>query len=137
MIGDLVQDLRYALRTLRRSPAFTVVAVLTLALGIGANTTIFSVVSAVLLRPPAEVHEPDRLVSVYTSDYSGPRYGTSSYADYLDFLSGTTQLSGLAAFAPSPLNFSTDGAASRVWGEEVTGNYFAVLGVVPSPQFHE
>jgi Acidobacterial duplicated orphan permease len=132
MIGDLVQDLRYALRTLRRSPGFTLVAVLTLALGIGANTTIFSVVSAVLLRPPAEVHEPDRLVSVYTSDYSGPRYGTSSYADYLDFLSGTTQLSGLAAFAPSPLNFSTDGAASRVWGEEVTGNYFAVLGVVPA-----
>lgn len=125
------QDFRYALRTLRRSPGFALVAVLTLALGVGANTTIFSVVNAVLLRPPAQVREPGRLVQVYTSDYSGPRYGASSYADYLDFRDGATGLEGLAAFAPSPINFSTGGSASRVWGEEVSANYFSVLGVAP------
>lgn len=132
MLGEIAFDIRYVLRTLRRSPAFTVAAVLTLALGIGANTTIFSVVSAVLLRPPAQVREPDRLVHLFTSDYSGPRYGASSYADYLDFREGATGLSGLAAFAPSPLNFSTGGRASRVWGEEVSSNYFTVLGVAPA-----
>jgi predicted permease len=132
MLAEVAFDIRYVLRTLRRSPAFTLAAVLTLALGIGANTTIFSVVSAVLLRPPAQVREPDRLVHVFTSDYSGPRYGASSYADYLDFSESATGLSGLTAFAPSPLNFSTGGAASRVWGEEVSGNYFTVLGVAPA-----
>ncbi len=131
MLGEVAFDIRYALRTLRRSPAFTLAAVFTLALGIGANTTIFSVVSAVLLRPPAQVREPERLVQLFTSDYSGPRYGASSYADYLDFREGAAGLSGMAAFAPSPLNFSTGGAASRVWGEEVSGDYFTVLGVAP------
>jgi predicted permease len=132
MFGEGAFDIRYVLRTLRRSPAFTLAAVLTLALGIGANTTIFSVVSAVLLRPPAQVREPDRLVHVFTSDYSGPRYGASSYADYLDFREDAAGLSGLTAFAPTPLNFSTGGAASRVWGEEVSGDYFTVLGVAPA-----
>jgi predicted permease len=132
MLGEVAFDIRYVLRTLRRSPAFTLAAVLTLALGIGANTTIFSVVSAVLLRPPAQVREPERLVQLFTSDYSGPRYGASSYADYLDFREGAAGLSGLAAFAPSPLNFSTGGAASRVWGEEVSDDYFTVLGVAPA-----
>ena len=132
MLGELVFDIRYALRTMKRSPGFAVAAIVTLGLGIGANVTIFSLVSAVLLRPPAEVREPDRLVHAYTSDYSGPRYGSSSYADYLDFREGVTGLEGLAAFAPSPLNFSTGGAASRVWGEEVSDNYFTVLGVVPA-----
>jgi predicted permease len=131
-MNDLVQDIRYALRGLRRSPGFALVAVLTLGLGIGANTAIFSVVNAVLLRPPAQVREPDRLVWLYTSDYSGPRYGASSYADYLDFRAGATQLAGLAAFTPRSLDLGTGGAASRVLGEEVTGNYFAVLGVVPA-----
>lgn len=131
-MGDLLHDLRYAVRGLRRAPGFTFVAVLTLALGIGANTTIFSVVNAVLLRPPAAVREPGRLVSIYTSDFSGPRYGTSSYADYLDFRKDNTQLAGLAAFTFRPFNFSTGGAASRVGGEAVTGNYFAVLGVTPA-----
>jgi predicted permease len=132
MLGEVVFDIRYALRTIRRNPGFALAAVLTLALGIGANTTIFSLVSAVLLRPPAQVREPGRLVRVYTSDYSGPRYGASSYADYLDFRDDATGLAGLTAFAPSPLNFSAGAAASRVWGEEVSGNYFAVLGVAPA-----
>ncbi len=126
----LLQDLRFALRTLWRSPVFTAVAVLTLAIGIGANTTIFAFINTLLLRPPAHVRERERLVGVYTSDFSGPRYGTSSYADYIDFRQAGA-LSDLMAYTPRPLSLSVNGETSRVWGEEVTGNYFSVLGVVP------
>jgi len=78
----VAKDVRYAIRRLVGAPAFTIAAALTLALGIGANTTIFSVINAVLLRPPPQVTDPERLVLLYTSDYSGPAYGTSSYPDF-------------------------------------------------------
>jgi hypothetical protein len=73
------RDLRHALRQLARTPGFTAVAVLTLSIGIGANTAIFGVVNELLLRPPAQVVDPERIVSIWTSDFSGPPYGTSSY----------------------------------------------------------
>jgi predicted permease len=117
---------------MRRSPGFALTAILTLALGIGANTMIYSLVSAVLLRPPAGVREPSRLVAVYTSDYSGPRYGTSSYADYQDFGTAGGALSGLAAYTVRPLALAANGKTSRVWSEEVSTNYFSVLGVSPA-----
>ncbi len=97
MLDEVMFDIRYALRTMRRNPGFTLAAVSTLGLGIGANATIFSLVSAVLLRPPAEVREPDRLVHVFTSDYSGPRYGASSFADYLDYRDGAGGSRGVRA----------------------------------------
>jgi predicted permease len=128
-MDTLRQDLRFALRQFGRSPGFTAIAVLTLALGIGATTTIFSVIDTVFLRPPAHVREPERLVAVFTSDFSGPRFGTSSYADFVDFAQGAAGLEGLAASAPRPLSVSTGREGFRALGEMVSDDYFGLLGV--------
>ncbi len=128
---SVLDDLRYAARLLLRSPGFTLVAVATLALGIGANTTIFGVVDSLLLRPPARVAEPDRLVWLWTSDFSGPPYGASSYPDYEEFAKQTDVLSGVAAFTPKPANLVRGGETRRLMTELVSGNYFDVLGVRP------
>lgn len=126
----LRQDLEYALRVLAKSPGFTAVAILSLGLGIGANTAIFSLVNALLLRP-LPVARPHEMVAVYTSDHSGDRHGTSSYLDYLDFRAGNDALSGLVAYSPTPVNLG-QGTESRVaFAETVSGNYFAVLGLAP------
>src|SRR5918911_953601 len=125
---DLLQDLRYGLRMLRKSPGVTLVTVLSLALGVGANTAIFSVFNGVLLKP-LPVAEPERVVALYTSDYSGPLYGSSSYPDYLDFRARGKVLSDLAGYSPRPLSLNAGGAPERIFGEIVTGNYFDVLGV--------
>jgi len=124
-----LRDLRYAARVLLRSPGFTLAAVLTIALGIGANTTIFSLVNAVLLRPPPHVREPDRLVSIYTSDYSGPRLGASSYPDYLEIQALDDVFDGVMAYVPRPLSLNDGTGSEVVLGEVVTGNYFDVLGI--------
>ncbi|HEX7049885.1 MAG TPA: ABC transporter permease [Longimicrobiales bacterium] len=128
----LMNDLRYTLRGLARNPGFAVVAVLTLGLGIGANSAIFSVVNAVLLRPPPQVREPERLVQLYTSDYSGPLYGASSYPDYEAFRDGADAFSGLAAYGFRPVQLAIGDRAELTAGELVSGNYFSVLGVTPA-----
>lgn len=125
----MYNDLRYALRQLLKSPGFSAVAVLTLALGIGANTAIFSLVDAILLRPLSGVDDPDRLVAVYTSDFSSTRYGTSSYPDYLDYRDRTDVFSGLAAYVETSINLSSGSEAERTQGAIISGNYFLVLGV--------
>ena len=127
----LWQDIRYGFRMLWKSPGFTLVAVITLALGICANTTIFSFANALLLRPLPGVEDPHRLVAVYTSDYSSGRYGSSSYPDYLDFSSQSDVFSGLAAYSDAVANLIAADEAERVGGTFVTGNYFTVLGVKP------
>ncbi len=125
----LWQDLRYGARMLLKKPGFALIAVITLALGIGANTTIFSFVNGLVLRPISGVKEPERLVAVYTSDYSSGPYGGSSYPDYVDFRDQATGFSGLAAYDETVLILTGGDEAERLSGAYVTGNYFDTLGV--------
>ena len=122
-------DLRYALRRLIRARGFTLAASLTIALGVGANSAIFSVINAVMLRPPVAVSEPARLVGLFTSDYSGPPYGSSSFADIDDFgKQGADIFTGVMAFSPRPAAVGSDDNLERIAAEVVTDNYFQVLG---------
>ena len=99
-----MNDLRFALRSLRKAPGFTAVAVLTLALGIGANSTIFDIINGILLKPPAGVVDPSRVVTIYTSDYSSGPYGSSSYQDFQAVRAETSVFSHVAAHAvPHPV----------------------------------
>ena len=127
----LLIDLRLAARLLVKRPGFTTVAVFSLALGIGANTTIFSLVSALLLQP-LPGREPARLATLYTSDFSGPLYGASSYPDYLELRTETRAFAGLAAYTAKPLLFTEGGESRRVLAQFVTGNFFEVLGLQAS-----
>ena len=127
----LWKDLRYGARMLARSPGFTAAAILSLALGIGANATIFSLVNALIFRP-LPVANPSELAALYTSDFSGPLYGTSSYPDYEAFRAETQAFSGLAAYTLTPVALGEADETERVIAELVTGNYFSVLGVRPA-----
>ena len=121
----LWQDIRYGLRMLARKPGFTAVAVLTLALGIGANTAVFSIVNALLLRP-LPVEQPDRLVALIHGEEGIFAYSYSDYAYYRDH---NQVFSGLAAYSVTVLVFGDGGQREIVAGEIVSSNYFSVLGV--------
>ena len=126
-MNSLWQDVRYSLRMLRKRPGFTLVAVITLALGIGANAAIFSLVNAALLRP-LPVAEPGQIVSL--NNVSDRRmFPVFSYPNYRDFRDRNQVFSGLIGYNFSPLSLSHDGINERLWGYVVTGNYFNVLGV--------
>src|SRR6266852_2686734 len=124
----LCKDLRYALRMLVKSPRFTVVAVLALRLGTGANTAIFSVFNGMLWRPLA-VQEPQQLVVIASKvrDVDFPL--NLSYPDFQDYRQLKTVFSDAVAYAPSPLNFGAEGRPERAWAELVSGNYFSMLGL--------
>ena len=126
----LLADIRYALRWLRRSPGFTSIAVLSLAIGIGFNTALFTIVDAVLFRP-LPVERPDRLVDIYTSSRDGDAYATSSYPDYLDLKAKNEVFSDVLGFSPSLAAVKLADGAKFVLGEVVTGNYFQLLGIKP------
>jgi len=128
-MDNTLQDLRYALRLFLKSPGLTASAVLALALGIGANSAIFSVVNGVLLRPLAGVAEPDQLVTIEGTQNGRP--ANSRYPDYVDYRDNNSSLAGLAAHCPTPLSFN-NGTPERLRGDLVSGNYFAVLGVKPA-----
>ncbi|HET7275786.1 MAG TPA: ABC transporter permease [Longimicrobiaceae bacterium] len=131
-MDTFTQDLRYAVRALIRSPGFALVAILTLALGIGANSAIFSVVKALLLRDMPGVEQPEELVAVYTSDFSSGLYGSSSFPDYADYRDQATRFAGLAAYSfPMDATLGTTTDPQRVTTLFVTGNYFDLLGVDP------
>jgi predicted permease len=123
----LVQDARYALRTLVKSPGFTAVAVLTLALGIGANTAIFSVVKAVLLRP-LPFKDPTRLVRVNESVGKGGR-SPVAYPNYLDWRAQNTVFEEMAAFGDCEMIVSGTDKPERVYCEQASDTYFPLLGV--------
>jgi predicted permease len=128
-MNTFMNDMRYGLRMLFKNPGFTGVAVVVLALGIGANTTIFSLVNGLLLRPLVGVEAPEKLVAVYTSDYSSGLYGSSSYPDYVSFREGADAFEGLAAYEGAVVSLTGNDEPQRLRGESVTANYFKVLGV--------
>ena len=123
-----MSELKFALRQLAKSPGFTAVAVLTLALGIGANLAVVSVVDAVFFRPLPGLAEPDRLV-ILGSTYRKEGFGPVSYPVYCDLRDHNTAFSQLSGFAETPFSFSADNSTERLLGEMVTGNYFRTLGV--------
>lgn len=121
------QDLRYGLRVLRASPGFAAVAVLSLALGIGANTSIFSVVNAALLRP-LPVTEPDRLMFVFSGTTTNP-WSTSSYPDYLDYKDKNEVFGDLLTYSDITMSARVEDQTDLIAGSIVSGNFFDLLGV--------
>jgi putative ABC transport system permease protein len=127
MVTGLWQDLRFGARMLMKQPGFTAIAVITLTLGIGANTAVFSVINAVLFRP-RPVARPEQLVELYSGDARDP-YGSSAYQDFLFFRDQGEVFSGLAAYSLQTFKLGGAEEVEPVFGEVVSGNYFDVLGV--------
>src|SRR5262249_39102514 len=132
LLDALRQDLTYAFRTLRRNPSFSAVAIGTLALGIGANTAIFSLVYAVLLRP-LPFADPSRLMMVFgTNTERGDQYDVSSYPTYLDWQEQNHSFASMAAFTHRELVVGVANDFMLASGKAVTPNTFDVLGVKPA-----
>ena len=128
-IEGLIQDARFSFRTLRRSPSFFVVAVLTLALGIGATVAAFSVVNAVLLRPFGYT-QPDRLLWIYAQRVDAPRT-SFSLPEYCDYRDQNNSFAGLGAIGSYNANLSDSGDPERVQGVRISANAFGILGLQP------
>lgn len=131
----LLQDIRYALRTLARSPTLTVAAVLTIGLGIGANTAMFGVVDRLFFRPPAHVVDPNRVVRINVTTKESP-YGSltepvTAYPRYLDFRDHAHSFKAVAAYHPGGISLGLGPQAEPVSANLVTGSYFSLLGVRP------
>lgn len=124
----LLNDLRYGAKMLWKSRGVTIVAVISLAVGIGANSAIFSLLNSLLLRPRPVSH-PEQLVELYVSEGEQHPYSTTSYPSYLDLRDHNDVLSGLAAYGIQQFNFGDANQVEQIWGEAVSGNYFDVLGV--------
>jgi predicted permease len=127
LIEGLFQDLRFAVRVLRKSPGFTVAAVLTLALAIGANAVVFSVLNAFILRP-LNVPHAESLFALWRLPANNM---AESYPDYLDLRDRNHSFDSLMAYNVALVGLDTGEGPSRTWGEEATGNYFEALGLQP------
>src|ERR1051326_2590336 len=123
----MLQDLRYALRMLAKSPAFSIIAIVTLTLGIGANTAIFSVVNAVLISP-LPYHHPDQLVSLFQKI---PNFDNASisYPNFVDWRRMNTTFSGMAAYRSVGFTLTATGEPERLHGEMISAGFFEILGV--------
>jgi len=126
-LEQLWQDIRFGVRMLAKNPGFTAVAILTLALGIGVNTLVFSVVNALVLRQ-LPVEKPERLVFLQTKG-GGISH---SFPNYRSLRDRNNAFAGLVGYRVSPMSLEVGGGANRVWGYLATGNYFDVLGVIPA-----
>jgi len=125
-----MQDLRYACRWLLRSPGFAVVAILSIGLGVGVNTAMFSLVDTLLFKP-LPVRDPGALVDVFTSSTDGDEYATSSYPDFLDVQAQNTVFEDMTAYSPMFAPLALGERSRLVMGQIVTGNHFSMLGVQP------
>ena len=128
-MNTLLQDIRYAIRILRKSPAFTAIAILTLAIGIGANTALFSIVNGVLLNPLPYPH-PEQLVAVY-ADSPETSQGYVTYLNFLDWQRMNRSFSSITMYRNQDYNFSTSGPSERVSGFMVSADFFQTLGIPP------
>lgn len=130
MLEALFSDVRFGVRWLRKSPGFTLVAVASLAMGIGFNTALFTIVDALLFKP-LPVAQPGRLVDIYTSAGSAAdaAYSTSSYPDYQDLRSENDVFEDIVGYTPMFGALTTDAGGRLALGEIATGNYFQLLGV--------
>ena len=126
----LLQDVRFGLRQLLKRPIFTALAIISMALGIGANTAIFSLVDTVLLRP-LPVREPSRLIAVDGTRPNGTDFTLQSFPNYKDYRERSRSFDGLLAYRFVVASLSHNGVNERAWGYTVSGNYFDVLGVKP------
>ena len=123
----LLNDLRYGAKMLWKSKGITLVAVISLAVGIGANSAIFSLINSIFLRPRA-ISRPDQVVELYVGEAEQP-YQSTSYPSYLELRDRNDVLSGLAAYSMQQFRLGDAGQVELIWGEAVSGNYFDVLGV--------
>jgi hypothetical protein len=129
-MSKLFQDLRYAIRMLTKNPGVTLVAVITLALGIGANTAIFSGVSAFLIRPLPVPNASELVRPLEVAEDRGLR-DEMSYPDFLDYRAQSTSFAGLAAEDMVPAAIDTENQSDVAWGQVVSANYFEVVQVKP------
>lgn len=133
---DLLRDLRYGFRSMLRAPLFPFFAILTLALGIGASTTVFTLVNTLLLHP-LPVHDPSRLVAVYTTDAKAQKQSgnllPTSYLNLRDYQARNTAFSGIGGFSPPLVMTLTESTGTeRLFGQLVTSDYFQTLGLAPA-----
>src|SRR6266550_6805313 len=126
----LIKDLRYGIRMLVRSPGFTIVAVISLALGIGVNTTVFSLLDAVMLRS-LPVQHPEQIVDIATREAGGEPHADFSYPLYAALRDRNDVLSGMIAYVDVTLGLAAGDQTERINAEFVSANYFSVLGIRP------
>jgi putative ABC transport system permease protein len=130
MFTNLIQDLRYALRQLRKNPGFTAVAIITLALGIGANTAVFSVVDAVMLRP-LPYHQPDRLIEAQSVESHNPQSSDVSYPDFFDWRSQNHTLEHLVSYHDTSFVLTGPQRPLHVDAQVVSWDFVSTLGIRP------
>lgn len=129
MLDSLWKDIKYAMRRLAKTPSFTATAALSLALGIGGNVLVFSLINAFMFKPLASVKDPERVVWVYSSIKGEGSFLSSSYPDFEDYRSQNNVFSGMAAFDGIEVSFNGGAEPEIVRGAVVNGNIFSILGV--------